>query len=141
MAALRVEVVAGAVEVDRDEVDGVEAVLLAVGLGLHQQHLLRQAVGRVGLLRVAVPEVVLAERHGRELRVGADGADLDELRDAADARLLHELDAHDRVVVEEAPRVGAVGADAADDGREVNDHVGAQGVQAAARMSSRSRRS
>ena len=46
-----------------------------------------------------------------------------ELLDAGEARLLHELDAHDRVVVEEAAGVLAVGADAADDGREVDDDV------------------
>ena len=64
----RVEVVARAVQIDRHQVDRIEAVLLPVGLRLHQQHLLGQAVRRVGLLRVAVPQVVLAERHRRELR-------------------------------------------------------------------------
>ena len=67
------------------QVDDVEAVLLAVGLALDEQHLLGEAVRRVRLLRVAVPEVVLAERHRRELRVRADGADLDELLDAGAA--------------------------------------------------------
>ena len=33
------------------------------------------------------------------------------------------MDAHDRVVVEERPRVGAVGADAAHHGREVDQVV------------------
>ena len=64
----------GPVEVDGQEVDHVDAVLLPVGLPLDQQHLLGEAVGRVRLLGVAVPELVLAERHRRELRVGADGA-------------------------------------------------------------------
>ena len=43
--------------------------------------------------------------------------------DARQARLLHELDAHDRVLVEEPTRVLAVGADAPDDGGEVDDDV------------------
>ena len=121
----RVEVVAGAVEVDRDAGRStLKPYCCAVGLALDQEHLLGQAVGGVRLLRVAVPEVVLAERHRRELGVGADRADRDELLDAGQARLLHELDAHDRVVVEEAARVLAVGADAADDGGEVDDDVG-----------------
>ena len=80
---LQVEVVARAVEVHREQHDAVHAVLLAVGLRLHQQHLLGDAVGRVGLLGVAVPEVVFLERHRRELRIGADGAGRDELRDPA----------------------------------------------------------
>ena len=58
----RVEVVARAVQVHGDEVDDVEAVLLAVRLALDEQHLLGQPVGRVRLLGVAVPEVVLVER-------------------------------------------------------------------------------
>ena len=40
-----IEVVARAVEVDREQVDRVEAVLLAVGLALHQQHLLGSPYG------------------------------------------------------------------------------------------------
>ena len=48
---------------------------------------------------------------------------VDELLDAGEARLLHELDAHDRVLVEEAARVLAVRADPADDGGEVDDEV------------------
>ena len=47
----------------------------------------------------------------------------DELLDAGQPRLLHQLDAHDRVLVEEAARVVAVGADAADDRGEVDDDV------------------
>ena len=39
-------------------------------------------------------------------------------------RLLDELDAHDRVVVEVAAGVRHVGADAADDRGQVDDHVG-----------------
>ena len=63
------------VEVDRQQVDRVEAVLLPVGLRLDQQHLLGQPVWRVGLLRIAVPQVVFAERHRRELGIAADRAD------------------------------------------------------------------
>ena len=64
------------------------------------------------------------ERDRGELRVGADGPDRDELLDAGEARGLDQLDAHDRVLVEEPARVLAVGADPADDGREVDDDVG-----------------
>ena len=119
----------------------VEAVLLPIGLALDEQHLLGEAVRRVGLLRVAVPEVVLAERHGRELRVRADGADLDELRDAGQPGLLHQLDAHHRVLVEEAARVLAVGPDPADDRGEVDDDVGRSASASAASTPSRVRRS
>ena len=61
---LEVEVVARSVEVGRQQEDRVEAVLLAVRLRADEHRLLRDAVGRVRLLGVAVPEVVLAERDG-----------------------------------------------------------------------------
>src|SRR5581483_8973513 len=64
---LEIEVVARAVEVRRQEIDRVEPVLLAVGLRADEHGLLRHAVRRVRLLGVAVPEVVLRERHGRVL--------------------------------------------------------------------------
>jgi hypothetical protein len=40
------------------------------------------------------------------------------------AGLLHDLDAHDRVLVEERPRVVAVGSDTADACSQVNDDLG-----------------
>ena len=122
-----VEVVARAVEVDGEEVDAREAVLLPVALEHDEERLLGDAVGGVRLLGVAVPEVVLAERHRRELGVRADGAELDELaevlRGGVGAARLDELDAHEGVVVEEAAGVEAVGADAPDLRREVDDDV------------------
>src|SRR3712207_8686740 len=57
---------------------------VAVALRSDQQGLLRDAVRRVRLLRVTVPEVVLPERHGRELRVRADGAEHDQLVDRSE---------------------------------------------------------
>ena len=74
----RVEVVVRAVEIDRQQMDGIQAVLLPVGLALNEEHLLGEPIGSVGLFGVAVPEVVLPERHRRELRVGADRSDGDE---------------------------------------------------------------
>src|SRR5207247_11231945 len=71
----RIEVVAGSVEVDGQEEDGVEPVLLAVGLALYEERLLGDAVRRIGLLGIAVPQVLFLEGHGGELRVGADGSD------------------------------------------------------------------
>ena len=52
----RVELVAGAVEVGRHQVGEALAVLGAVDLGVHQVRLLGDAVRRVGLLGVAVPQ-------------------------------------------------------------------------------------
>jgi hypothetical protein len=119
-----IEVVAGAVEVHGEQEDRVEPVLLAVGLRLHEEHLLGESVRRVRLLGIAVPEILLAKRHRSELGVRAHGADGDELGDAVQACLLDELRAHHQVVVEEPAGVLAVGPDAAHDRREVDDDVG-----------------
>ena len=77
--ALGVEVVPRPVEIHRDQVDAAHPEFLPVRLELHQERLLRDAVRRVRLLGVAGPEIVFAERDGRELRVGADRPDADEL--------------------------------------------------------------
>ena len=118
-----VEVVARPVEVDGEHVDGVEAVLGPVGLGLDEQRFLGDAVGRVRLFRVAVPQILFAERNGRVLGVGADGAGGDELGHAGEPGLLEELGAHHQVVEKELARLLAVEADAADLRRQVDHEV------------------
>ena len=123
MRGLGIEVVARAVEIHGQQIDRVEAVLGAVGLGLHEQLLLRDAVGRVRLLGIAGPEVVLAERHRRELRVRADRADRDELLEAGKPRVLHQERAHHQVLVVELAGMLPVRADAAHDCRKVDDDV------------------
>ena len=86
MRRLEIEVVARAVQVGREQEDRVHAVLLAVRLRPDEDRLLRDAVRGIRLLRVAVPEVVLAERHRRELRIGADGPGDDELLHLVETR-------------------------------------------------------
>src|ERR1035441_10900681 len=83
------------------------------------------------VLRVAQPEVLFAEGDGGEFGVGADGAQDDGLFDVITATGFDELDSHDGVVVEKAAGVGAVGTDAADYGREVDDDFGAMGFEEA----------
>ena len=121
VAGLQVEVVAWAVEVHRQQEDGVEAVLLAVGFALHQHHLLGQAVGRVGLLGVTVPQIFFFEGDGRVFGVGADGADGHKFAYPGPPRLVHQLRAHHQVVVEELGGLLAVDADAADVGSKMNN--------------------
>jgi hypothetical protein len=105
-------------------VHDVHPVLLAVGLALHEEHLLGEPVGGVRLLGVAAPEVFLAEGDGGELRIGADRAQRHDLRNPLEAALLHELHAHHQVLEEERAGVLAVGPDPADACREVHDEVG-----------------
>src|SRR5439155_13547353 len=64
---LKVEVVPRTVEVDRDQVDAREPELLTVCLQLDQQRLLGDPVRGVRFLRVALPQVLFAERDRREL--------------------------------------------------------------------------
>ena len=119
----RIEVVARPVEIDRQQKNAVEAVLRPVRLRLDQQHLLGQPVGRVRLLRVAIPEVVFLEWHRGELRIGADGAHADELVDAGEPRLFHQLGAHHQVLEKERSRVIAIEADAAHLGGHMDDDI------------------
>ena len=111
----------------------MKTVLLAVGLELHEQHLLRQAVRGVGLLRVAVPEVLFTKRDRRKLRIGAHGPEDHRLRHAKLPRQLDELDPHDRVVVEECPRPQAIRLDSPADRREMDDERWLERLQRAPR--------
>ena len=119
----RVEVVARPVQVRGQQEHGVDAVLRAVGLRADEDRLLRDAVGRVRLLRVPVPEVVLVEGDRGVLGIRADGSGDDELRCGVDARLLEHVRAHHQVRVPVATGVGAVRADAAHLRGEVEDEL------------------
>src|SRR5262249_12051057 len=118
-----IEVVAGPVEVHGQKEDRLEIVLLTIRLRLHEQHLLGRPIRRVRLLRIAIPEIILSEWHWRELGIRAHGADGDQLGNAEQPCLFHELGSHHQVVVEEAPRILAIGADTADNGSEMDDQI------------------
>ena len=98
MAARRVEVVPRAVEVDRVKVNGVPAVLLPIGLRLHQQHFLGEAIRRVGLFRIAIPQIVLDKWHWSEFRIGANGVDRHKLRYPRLPASVHQLRAHYQIL-------------------------------------------
>ena len=121
---LEVGVVTRPVEIGGEQVDEVAAVLLAVGLCLHQEHAFRKAVRRVGLLRVARPDVGLAERQGHDPRVRADRAGDDDLGHALHPARFEQLDPHERVLVEEPPRLGLIRADPTDDRSKMDHGVG-----------------
>ena len=97
--------------------------------------LLGDPVRRVGLLRVAVPQVVLGERHGRELGVRAHRAEQHGLADAGGAGRLDHVRAHQQVGEVQRRRLGLVVADPPDPRGEVDDlrwavvgdHVGGGG--------------
>src|SRR5207344_713071 len=110
-----------AVQVHWQKENRVVPVLIPIRLRLHEQHLLGEPVRRVGLLGIAVPQIVFLERHGRELRIGADGPNRNEFRHAGFPRFMEQVRAHHQVVVKELTGPLAVGADSADDGSQVND--------------------
>src|SRR5262249_709768 len=70
------------------------------------------------------PQVLLPEGRRRVLGVRTDRADGYKLGDAGQPRLLHELQPHDGVVVEESAGVPPVAADAADHSGQVDDDIG-----------------
>ena len=78
--------------------------------GLHQLRQLGDAVGGVGLLRVALPERVFLEGHRRVLGVGADRAEHHGLGGARLPRGIEHECAHQQVVEVQVRRSLAVGA-------------------------------
>ena len=139
VGVLQVEVVTRAVEIGHHRDAGVEPVLAPVGVREHEVHLLGEPVGRVRLLRVAIPDLVLRERDRGELRIGADRAGGDQLLDSELPGGLEDVQAHLQVVVGEGRRVAPVEPDSADVGREMENHLGA--LEAPRVVASRSRRS
>jgi hypothetical protein len=119
----RVEIVAWAVEMRGQQKDCIETVLLAVCLGLNEEHLLRQTVWRVGFLRISIPEIVLFEWHGRELGIRADRPDCHDLLYANSASRLEHVDAHHKIVMKEAARVCSVSSDTANHGRQMDHNI------------------
>ena len=69
-------------------------------------------IRRVGLFRVAIPDVCLPKRYGSVFRIGAYRAHGHEFSDFLPTSFLHEVNAHHQVVVEETPGVLSVGANA-----------------------------
>ena len=105
----------------------LEAVLVAVGLRAHEHGLLGDAVRRVRLLRDSRSRARPRwNGHRRELRIGADGAGDHELLDLVQPGLLEHVRAHHQVRVPVAAGVGAVRADPADLGGEVEDELRAR---------------
>jgi hypothetical protein len=93
----------------------------AVGLRLDEHHFFGQAVRCVGLFGITVPQISFFKRYRRELRIGANRSDCDEFFDLEAPRVLHHLDAHNRIVIKETAGIGAVGANAANHRGQV-DH-------------------
>src|SRR5262249_13048383 len=129
MRGFQVKVVSRTVHINRQQINPAKPILLAVGLELNQEHLLRQPIGSVGLLRVAVPQILLLKRHRRVLRIGTDRACTHKLLHTTASCFLDDLDAHHSIVIERLPRGSAVGTDAADNGRQVNNQVRAYFVK------------
>ena len=113
MRGLEIEIIAGAVEIGGQQENRVEAVLLAIGLRLNQQHLLGQTIRRVGLFGIAIPEIVFFEGHGREFGIRAHRANGHELAHAHAPGLMHQLHAHHKIAIEKLGRMQSIGADAA----------------------------
>ncbi len=124
MRCLQIKVVTGTVQIYGKQIYGIEAVLLAVRLRLHQQHLLGQAIRRVGLLGIAVPQVFFLKWNRRELGIRTDRANSHELAHTTLPGLVHQFHTHDQVIVKEFRRVFAIGSDATNIGGQMdNDQV------------------
>ena len=88
MRGLQIKVISGTIKVRWKQKNCIEAVLVAVCLGLDQHHFFGQPVRRIRLFRIAVPKVVFFEGHRRELGVRTNGADRHKFPDAVQSRLL-----------------------------------------------------
>ena len=90
---------------------------------MNQERFLRDAIRRIGLSWIAVPKILFPKRDRREFGVRANRTEANEFLDADATRLLDQMDAHHRVVVEELSRMHPIRADAADHCSSVDDQI------------------
>ena len=65
MAGMQVEIIAGSVQIHRQQIDRVQSVLLPIALTHHQQRFFGDAVRGVGDFGETVPEIRFFERDRR----------------------------------------------------------------------------
>ncbi len=99
-----IEIVARPIEVDRQEVHSIQAVLPPVGLALNEDRFLGNAVGGIGLFRIAVPEIFFQKRDGGKLGVRANGAGDHDFCQVELTGLFNQFNAHDGIFVKELSR-------------------------------------
>ena len=114
MRGFQIETISGPVKINRQEVDRIEAIFLAVGLALDQKHLFSEAIGCIRFFRIAIPKIGFFKGYRGVLWVGADRADPDKFLNAFLPSSLHELDSHHGIVVEKTARSGTIQPDPAD---------------------------
>src|SRR5947207_3426044 len=108
MRRFGVKVVARPIEIDGQHGRAGKPILSAVSVEHHEQGFFGHAVGSVRLFWVAVPKISFLEWYGREFWISANGADLHELFQPADARGLNEVQAHCHAGVKEPAGMEAV---------------------------------
>src|ERR1700687_1558569 len=123
MRAFEIKIVSRAIEIDRRQINAVKPVLLAVGLELHEKHLLRQAIRSVRFFGIAIPEILLAERNRSEFWIGADGAGTYEFFNALTASGFDDIQPHRGIIVKKAARVLAICADACDHCGKMDENI------------------
>jgi hypothetical protein len=107
---LQIEIVSWTVEIDRQQKNCIKAILCPIGLGLRKQHFFGQPVGRISLLGITVPNIVFFEWHWGKLGISAYGSQRNKLLDSVVSRVLHQLNPHNRIVVEKTAGIGAIRA-------------------------------
>ena len=95
-----------------------------VGIEHDEQGLFRDAVRSVRLLRITVPQLLLAKWHWGEFGIGANGSGLDKFSNLREPGLLDQVQSHRQVGEKEPAGLLQIGADATDFRGEMNHHIG-----------------
>src|SRR5262249_36509656 len=129
MRSPRIEVVSRAIKIDWQQVNSIESVLLSVGLTLYEEHLLGDSIGSIRFFRITIPEIGLSERNRGVLGICTDSTNDHHLAHPNSPAGLKKVYTHRGVVIEEFPRLGAIGPDSADDCRQMKNYIGLSGVK------------
>jgi hypothetical protein len=118
-----IEIVAGPVQVGWHRRNEIAAVLLAIGLALHQAGDLGDGVPLVGRLQWPAQQRGFADRLRRHARIDARRSQKQQLANAEFMGTVDDVGLHGEVVVEKVCRTAGVGVDAADPRRSEDDDV------------------
>ena len=123
MRAFGIKVIVGTIKIDGQEENGVESILLPIGLQRDEQHLFGQAVRGVGFFGVTVPELFFPERNRCKFRIGANGSNSHEFLHPRLPGLVKQGNTHHEVIIKKFRRMDAISPNAPHARREMYHQI------------------
>lgn len=123
MGTQGVKVIPRPIKIHGQEIDTIKAILLPIGLQLHEKGFFSNTVGGVGFFGVAVPKIAFFEGNRGKFGIGANRPHTDEFLDSRAIGTINELCPHHQVVIKEFSGLDLIEANSPHMGSKVNDNI------------------